>query len=79
MLVVAAHTAAPCLRVELARAQHDDGTARDTRIRRKVWRELELLEDAVIVDDHQTIPAAMKTCLDCGETACRARVELPVR
>ena len=77
VLVVAVHHEAPRLRVELARTQHDDGETRDTRIRRKVWRELELLEDATIVDDHQKIPAALKTCLDCGETACRARVTLP--
>ena len=77
VLVVGVHHAAPRLRVELARTQHDDGESRDTRIRRKVWRELELLEDATIVDDHQKIPVALKTCLDCGETACRARVTLP--
>jgi vancomycin resistance protein VanW len=77
VLVVAVHHEAPRLRVELAREQCDDGHTRDTRIRRKVWRELELLDDALIVDDHQTIPAALKTCLDCGETACRARVTIP--
>lgn len=79
VLVVAARHDAPRLRVELARAQHDDGAQRDTRIRRRVWRELELLEDAVIVDDHQHVPAALRTCLDCGQTACRARVTLPPR
>lgn len=79
VLVVAVRHAAPKLRVELVRAQADDGETRDTRIRRRVWRELELLEDRVIVDDHQKIPAALKTCLDCGETACHARVTLPAR
>ena len=79
VLVVGVHHAGPRLRVELTRAQHDDGATRDTRIRRRVWHELALLEDALIVDDHQRIPAALRTCLDCGETACRARVTLPVR
>ncbi len=79
VLVVAVRHEAPRLRVELARAQHDDGETRDTRVVRKVWRELELIEETTIVDDHQKIPAALKTCLDCGETACRARVSLPAR
>ena len=77
VLVVAVRHEAPRLRVEHAREQRDDGRTRDTRIRRKVWRELELLEDAVIVDDHQQIPAKLETCLDCGETACHARVTIP--
>jgi vancomycin resistance protein VanW len=77
VLVVAVHHEAPRLRVELAREQRDDGSTRDTRIVRKVWRELALIEETTIVDDHQQIPAALKTCLDCGETACRARVTLP--
>jgi vancomycin resistance protein VanW len=77
VLVVGVHHDAPRLRVELAREQREDATTRDTRIRRRVWRELELLEDRVIVDDHQHIPAALRTCLDCGETACHARVTLP--
>jgi vancomycin resistance protein VanW len=77
VLVVGVHHDAPRLRVELAREQRGDEATRDTRIRRRVWRELQLLEDTIVVDDHQTIPAALKTCLDCGETACHARVELP--
>ena len=37
-----------------------------------------LLEEAVIVDDRQRLPGpALRTCLDCGVTACHARVELP--
>lgn len=77
VLVLAVHHDAPRLRVELERAQADDGTVRDTKIRRRVWRELELVEDRVVVDDRQRVPAALRTCLDCGETACHARVELP--
>ncbi|MBS1119683.1 MAG: Vancomycin B-type resistance protein VanW [Deltaproteobacteria bacterium] len=77
VLVVAARHDAPRLRVELERLQHDDGARRDTRIRRRVHDERALIEDTVIVDDHQRIPAALRTCLDCGETACRARIELP--
>ena len=77
VLVVAVRHEAPRLRVELVREQRDDGETRDTRIVRKVWRELALIEQSTIVDDHQRIPAALKTCLDCGETACRARVTLP--
>jgi len=77
VIVLAARHDAPRLRVELERAQQDDGHVRDTRIRRRVWRELELLEDTVIVDDRQRVPAALRTCLDCGETACHARIELP--
>jgi vancomycin resistance protein VanW len=79
VLVVAARQGGPELRVELEREQHDDGVIRQTRIRRRVWRELALVEDSVIADDRQRIPAALKTCLDCGETACHARVELPDR
>ncbi len=77
VLVVAAH-GAERLRVELDREQRDEPAGRDTRIRRRVWRERELLEDATIVDDHQRVPGpVLRTCLDCGETACHARIELP--
>lgn len=71
------HDAADPLRVELARAQRDDGATRDTQVRRRVWRADALVEDALIVDDHQRIPGELRTCLDCGHTACTARVELP--
>src|SRR5689334_9533633 len=78
VLVVAAHGAGERLRVELDREQREDAASRDTRIRRRVWRERELVEDAVIVDDHQRQPGpALRTCLDCGQTACHARIELP--
>ena len=93
VLVLAIHHAAIAgkLRVELERHQTDDGRVRDTRIRRRVWREpangaaassrmtsrAALVEDSVIVDDHQRIPHELRTCLDCNQTACRARVELP--
>lgn len=76
VLAVGVHADAPRLRVELVREQREAATTRDTRIRRRVWRELELLEDRVIVDDHQRIPAELRTCLDCGETACHARVTI---
>ena len=76
-LVVAARTTSPRLRVELDRVQQADHATRDTRVRRRVYRDLDPIEDALIVDDHQTIPAQLRTCLDCGETACTARVELP--
>lgn len=95
VLVVAAHGEGERLRVELDREQREGAAARDTRIRRRVWRERELpsarpespsartrawdlIEDAVIVDDRQRLPGpVLKTCLDCGETACHARIELP--
>jgi vancomycin resistance protein VanW len=78
VLVVAAHGGGERLRVELDREQREDGAGRDTRIRRRVWRERELLEEDVIVDDHQRLPGpSLRTCLDCGETACHARIELP--
>ena len=77
VLVIALHHAATHLRSELERVQRDDGKARDTQIRRRVWRELELVEDRVIVDDHQKIPEALRTCLDCNQIACHARIELP--
>lgn len=100
VLVVAAHGDVEPLRVELDRAQREDAAYRDTRIRRRVWRGLERIEDAVIVDDRQRQPGApprepperqpperqqperqqppvIRTCLDCGETACHARIELP--
>jgi vancomycin resistance protein VanW len=76
-LMVAVRTAAPKLRVELARDQRSDHHTRDTRIRRRVFRDFDPIEDAVIVDDHQKIPEQLRTCLDCGETACAARIEIP--
>ncbi|HLL25396.1 MAG TPA: VanW family protein [Kofleriaceae bacterium] len=77
VLVVAIHADAPQLHVELVREQRDDGHVRNTWVRRRVFEERRLVDDAVVVDDQQTIPVALKTCLDCGETACRARVTLP--
>jgi len=84
VLVVAVRHTAPQLRVELQRSQRDrscgrddEHATRDTRIWRRVWAGHELVEDALIVDDHQRIPAELRTCLDCGELACRARITLP--
>jgi len=78
VLVVAAHGDAEPLRVELDREQREDAASRDTRIRRRVWRGSALVEEGVIVDDRQRLPGpALRTCLDCGETACHARIELP--
>jgi vancomycin resistance protein VanW len=78
VLVVAAHGDAEPLRVELDREQREDAASRDTRIRRRVWRGPALVEEGVIVDDRQRLPGpALRTCLDCGETACHARIELP--
>jgi vancomycin resistance protein VanW len=77
VLVIEVHATAPALRVELERVQREDDEVRETKVRRKVWRELELVEDSVIVDDRQTISHQLKTCLDCGETACPARIEIP--
>ena len=79
LLVVAARSTAAALRVELERVQQSDHATRDTKVRRRVWRDLAPIEDALIVDDHQKIPEQLRTCLDCGETACTARVELPPR
>lgn len=82
VLVVAVH-GGERLRVELDREQREDGERRETRIRRRVWAEAArsgaaLIEDGVIVDDQQRLPGpVLRTCLDCGETACHARVELP--
>lgn len=77
VLVIGVHHDAPALRVALARAQHEDATTRTTKIARKVWRGDALIEDAVIVDDVQRLSETLRTCLDCGQTACHARVELP--
>ncbi len=79
VLHVAVHQelAADTLRVELAREQRGDADMRHTRIRRRVWRALELVEDRLVVDDHQRIPHELRTCLDCNESACEARVEIP--
>ena len=77
VLVMAVHHDASQLRVELEREQRSDGATRETRIRRRVWRELAVIDDAVIVDDHQRIPGEVRTCLDCGAVACRARIEIP--
>ncbi len=76
-LVVVARSTAATLRVELERAQRSDHATRDTKVRRRVFRDGGPIEDALIVDDHQKIPEQLRTCLDCGETACTARVELP--
>ena len=76
-LVVAGRTSAPKLRVEFERAQRADHHSRDTQVRRRVFRAFDPIEDALIIDDHQRIPEQLRTCLDCGETACTARVELP--
>lgn len=77
VLVIGVHHDAPALRVELARAQREDATTRTTRIARKVWRGDALVEDAVVVDDVQRLAEELRTCMDCGQTACHARVELP--
>jgi vancomycin resistance protein VanW len=95
VLVVAARHDGPQLRVELDRTQTDDGTVRDTRIRRRVWSEHTLVEDHLVVDDHQRHPVVarthdatgssresevngrVRTCLDCGEIACHARITIP--
>jgi len=81
VLVIAVRGDASPLRVSFQREQRDlhdaDGPIRDTRIRRRVARDLEVLEDEIIVDDRQRIPVALRTCLDCGDTACTARIELP--
>lgn len=77
VLIIALHSASAPLRSELERAQRADATSRETRIRRRVWRERELVEDSVIVDDRQRIPAELRTCLDCDQTACRARPAMP--
>jgi vancomycin resistance protein VanW len=78
VLVVAVRHDDPALRVELERDQREpDPDTRETRIWRRVWRDRELVEQALIVDDHQRVPHALRTCLDCGEVACRARVTIP--
>ena len=78
VLVIALHHDGATLRIEVDRAQRDDGITRYTRIRRRVYQELAIVEDSVIVDDHQTIPGApIRTCLDCEAIACHARIELP--
>ncbi|MEJ7596414.1 MAG: VanW family protein [Kofleriaceae bacterium] len=77
VLVISLHHEVGMLRSELERVQRDDGVSRDTRIRRRVWRDHTLVEDALIVDDHQRIPEVLRTCLDCNQTACHARIELP--
>ena len=77
LVIVLHHDAGATLRSELERVQREDGASRDTRIRRRVWQDQRLVEDAVIVDDHQRIPEELRTCLDCNQTACHARIELP--
>lgn len=77
VLVVAAHHDAPALRVELAREQRQDAHTRRTRIRRRVWRDHALVDEAMIADDHQRLPGELQTCLDCSQTACRARITIP--
>lgn len=77
VLVVSVHHDAPVPHVELERRQHEHADTRDTLIRRRVWAGDALVEDRVIVADRQRVPQVLRTCLDCGETACRARVELP--
>jgi len=77
VLVVSVHHDARLVHVELERRQHEHGDIRETLVRRRVWTEGALVEDRVVVADRQRIPHVLRTCLDCGETACHARVELP--
>ena len=77
VLVVAVRAAGAVPRVELERDQREADRVRSTRIRRRVWDGDLLVEDALIVDDRQRLPATLRTCLDCGAVACHARVELP--
>jgi vancomycin resistance protein VanW len=77
VLVAAVHQDAALPHVELERLQREHGDMRDTQIRRRVWTDGALVEDRVVVADRQRIPQLLRTCLDCGETACHARVELP--
>jgi len=78
VLTVAARTDAPALRVELDRTQSQDAGVRVTRIQRRVFRGDALVEDAPLADDRQRLhDGALRTCLDCGQDACHARVELP--
>lgn len=79
VLVVSAHGTSAPLTVVLDRRHDDTPTLRRTIIRRRVLDGATLLDDAVIVDDAQRIPTVLRTCLDCGETACHARVTLPDR
>jgi vancomycin resistance protein VanW len=66
------------LAVELAREQHEADGVRATRIRRRVLAGDRVVEDRLVVDDRQRLPGpVLRTCLDCGEDACHARVELP--
>jgi len=79
VLVLAVHAVAPRFDVRLARHHDDDPRIRRTHVRRQVWDGAALVEDRTIVDDAQRVPATevLRTCLDCGETACRARITLP--
>lgn len=79
VLIVSALTTAAPLTVTLDRHHDDTATIRRTLIRRRVRDGAALIEDAVIVDDAQRVPVTLRTCLDCGETACHARVTLPER
>jgi vancomycin resistance protein VanW len=77
VLVVAARHDGPALRVELDRGWRDDGATRTTQIRRRVWDagSGRVLEDAMIANDRQRVLPVVRTCLDCGQTACHARVD----
>ena len=65
-------------RVQLETAWRDDGELRHTTITRTIFVGDRRIESAVIVDDAQRLIGPLRTCLDCGETACHARVEIPM-
>ncbi len=80
VLSVAVHGDDLASAVQLDREQSHDEARRRTRIRRRVWHDGHVVEDRLVVDDRQRLaPPALRTCLDCGEDDCAARVELPGR
>jgi vancomycin resistance protein VanW len=81
VLVLAVRSEAPVVlpRVELQRQTVDDAGVRTRLVRRRIFVGEALAADEVVTDDRQRIPPKVKTCLDCGETGCHARTEMPLR
>jgi vancomycin resistance protein VanW len=63
----------PAIAVTLEHAHTRGDGWIDVWVRRRISRGATLIEDAMLVRDRKQVPAALRTCLDCGEVACRAR------
>ena len=63
-------------RVQLDTTWRDDGELRHTTTTRTIFVGDERIETSTLVDDTQRLLGPLRTCLDCGEVACHARVTI---